>query len=334
MNAPKAIIMLICLSFFLTPAVWAAEGRYVRIAAGDIASGLFAEAGQLATYLGQTNSPSCPPRSACGNLSVTAQASASARAALLAVRAGVVEAALVPSEQAYDAFSGDDHRTWQQLRTLARIEVEPLIVLTRPDLRYAGLASLSGQRVVTGARGTDSAGRVGTLLAALGLSSRDYRQISAEGLERMTAVVTSGNADALVVLGQELDAATLALLANGQLKLLVPGKAEVDHALMGNPYLQTTRIRLGGSNAVPTVATSTVLVVRADLPAVDVTALMAHLWPGEGKELPLLQLGTASGVSPAQAVQNLPVPLHSAAEAFYRTHGVLNEDDQDGSSKN
>ena len=333
MNALKSIL-LICLSFFLTPAVWAAEGRYVRIAAGDIASGLFAEAGQLATYLGQSDSPSCTPRRACSNLSVTAQASASARAALLALRAGVVEAALVPSEQAYDAFTGDDRLAWQQLRTLARIEIQPLIVLTRPDLRYVGIASLSGQRVVTGARGTDSAERIGNLLAAFGLSPRDYRQISAEGLERMAAVVTSGNADALVLLGQELDATTLALLASGQLKLLVPGKAEIDHALMGNPSLQTTRLRLGGSSAVPTVATSTVLVVRADLPAVDVTALMAHLWPGEGKELPLLQLGTASGVSPAQAVQNLPVPLHSAAEAFYRTHGVLNEDDQDGSSKN
>ncbi len=333
MTALKTII-LICLSFLLTLPAPASEGHYVRIAAGDIASGFFAEAGQLATYLSQKTGTSCTSHSTCNNLIATAQASASARAALMALRAGAVEAALVPSEQTYDAFTGGDQRTWQQLRTLARIEVQPLIVLTRPDLRSIGLASLSGQRVVTGARGTDSAERVANLLAAFGVSPRDYRPVSAEGLARMTAMITSGGADALVVLGQELDAATLALLANGQLKLLVPSKAEVDYALMGRPYLQTIRIRLGGSSAVLTVATSTVLIVRADLPAVDVTAVMAHLWPGEGKELPLLQLGTAPGVSPAQAVQNLPVPLHSAAEAFYRAHDVLNEDDANGSAKN
>lgn len=329
----KRYILLILLCFMSMPVAFASTERYVRIAAGDVASGLFDQAGQLAGELSHPNISRCAGRD-CPNLIAAAQASASARAALANLRAGTVELALVPGEEAYNAFSGRNQRPWPELRSLAQIETKPLLILTRPDQRFASLMALTGKRVVTGAHGTDNAARVRDLLASIGLSSRGYRELSAEGLENRLALVTSGAADAAVLLGDVLDAPTLALIAEGKVKLLVPTKAEIDRALIANPYLQNEHVRIGGGSLVSTVAASNVLVVRDDMPAVDVAVVMSHLWPSDTTTLHPIELGPGVDVTPNSAIQNLPVPLHAGAEAFYKAHDVIKEENSDASAQN
>ncbi len=326
-------ILLILLCFMTASPAFAATERYVRIAAGDVASGLFDQAGLLAGELSHPNTSRCSGRD-CSSLIAAAQASASARAALSNLRAGTVELALVPAEEAYNAFSGRNQRAWPELRSIARIETKPLLILTRPDQRFASLMALTGKRIVTGARGTDSATRVRDLLASIGLSSRGYREVSAEGLANRLAMVTNGTADAAVLLGDVLDAPTLALIAEGQVKILVPTKAEIDRALIANPYLQNERVRIGGSSFVSTIAASNVLVVRSDMPVVDMAVVMTHLWPTENKTLRPIELGPGVDVTPGSAIQNLPVPLHAGAEAFYKAHDVIKEDNSDASAQN
>lgn len=321
MNHIKTIHLLLLFFFVVSPAQ-AAEEQYFQIAAGDVASGLFDQAGQIAGRMGSNRDCTAPRH--CEPIIAAVQARPSARAALSNLRSGTVDAALAPSEQVYELVQGEDRRSWSGLRALARVSVQPLLILVRPDLPAITIAGLAGQRVVLGIRGTDRSQRAKAILRDLGLPSRSYREISAEGLDRMVAKVTAGSADAVVLLGEALDAATIALLAEGRLKLLTPGKAELDRALLSKPYLQAVHIRPTGGVAIASVATSAVLVVRSDLSAVEVTRVLNQLW---GSSAPLSALAIdEETVSPAEAIANLPLPLHVSAEAYYRAHTPLSEE--------
>ena len=152
------IVALFCLCAFQAVA---ANDRYLRIASGDVASGMFALAGVVANIV---NNPEA-------RLVAVAQVSSSGQSALAKLRSGGVDAAVVPDIAAYTAVGGDvarRGRPWPELRSIANLSSRALIIIVRGDQDVRSLANLQNWRIAVGPRGSDVNNTITSLLAALG----------------------------------------------------------------------------------------------------------------------------------------------------------------------
>ena len=135
----KLLLSVTLISSLLLGAASAAETRYLRIAAGDVASGLFDLAGVVASAIStQQEARACRQnrqQNGCDTLPLVAvaQTSASAQAALTKLRTGVADLAVVPDSIAFTAYTGTSNRrtaAWPQLRALANLTVRPILFFT------------------------------------------------------------------------------------------------------------------------------------------------------------------------------------------------------------
>lgn len=287
------------------------SARPLRLAAGDQASGSLA----LATVLGEAitrpgSETLCRAKPACQEpqLLVLPQVSGSAAAALAKLRSGGVDLALVPDVLAYAAYSGISTRRYvamPQLRTLALVSPKPLFILIRGDASPAALSALAGWRIAMGPRGSDISDLSSSLLGAMGLPQSQYNAVSSSLMDSPAALIRSGRADAVAFLATELGVAEQRALQAGEVKLLNFAKSELERAVQAYPFLPRKVVQTAAGNYA-TVLSGSVLAARADLPPVLVTGLLTRLW-----------LTPRAGLSRDTATENLPAPLHSAAERFY-----------------
>lgn len=291
----------------------AADPLYLRIASGDVASGLFALAGSVAGAV--SNPPThhaCVPGQSCGDLGLiaVAQTSASANAALLKLRSGGTDAVLIPATLAYTAYNGTDERLvtrWTGLRLLANLSVRPLLVIARADRPTPTLASLAGWRIAIGPRGSDASTNISILLTALGLTR--YQPVEADIDASAADLISSGRADAVVLLADTLAAPELAAIEAGSLRLVDASKGELERALLHRNYLSRQVVDPGTGENYTTIASGNALLVRASMPEPVVLTILSRLWL---KQDDVFNAGDA-GV-------HASVPMHPSAENFYKEH--------------
>lgn len=314
-----AIVALFCLFAF---SAQAADERYLRITSGDVASGLFGLAGNVVNVVGnprgyqpcQTQQPNCTEV----GLIASAQVSPSAQAALSKLRNGVADVAIVPDSVAYAAYSGDAARRtrgWAQLRSLANLGIQPLIIFVRGDQEVLSMASLQGWRIAVGPRSSDINNSFTTLLGALGLTPNLYQQVYVDMNVSPYELITTGRADAVAVFTNTLAPAERNGLLSGALKIYGPGKLELERAVMAYPFIGRNVVDLGIGRNYTTLSSGSVLVARTDLPDAVVKTILARLL-----------LKPQTGFNARQAALQLPVPLHSGAASFYQENKLLESD--------
>lgn len=305
------------------PALAASE-RYVQITAGDVTSGLFDLAGAVASAVsGPEGAHGCQTGQPCADMGLRAmaQTSVSATSALAKLRAGAVDAAVVPDTLAYATFNGSSDRrasAWPQLRSLANLAIRPMIVVVRGDSSANSLGALKGWHIATGPRNSDAQASIAAMLTAMGLPASLYRPVATPMDASALDLISTNKADAVILLAEDLPAPERAALADGRLRLVSPAKGEVERALKVYPFLGRRSITPTGIDTYATICIGSVLVARDDLPADVVKTMLTRLWLGDTSQTSRIARGAGALLNPASAAFNLPAPLHTSAASFYQ----------------
>lgn len=306
-----AAILVFCI--LMTATALANTSRYLRIASGDVASGLFTLAGSVAGAISNpAGARSCTDSHNCNTIGLiaVAQTSSSANAALLKLRGGGVDAAVIPASLAYAAYTGSSQRLispWNGMRLLANLSVRPILVVARADIKAQTLASINGWRIATGPRDSDASADAAMLLAALGVTR--YQNINNDLGLGAAEMITGNMADAVVLMTDELPAPERAAIAAGTLRLIDPGKGDLERATSQYPFLERRVIDPGTGENYTTLGSGSVLLVRADLPAPVALTILTRLWSNPDDTFNRQDAGSRG-----------PVPLHETAENFYKEH--------------
>jgi TRAP transporter TAXI family solute receptor len=235
------------------------------------------------------------------------------------LRDGKVSLALAQGDAALAAYQGKGsfaadgpHST---LRAVGSLYPEPVHVLTRADSPLASIADLRGRRVAIGLPGAASRTTALRVLAAHGLSAKDFLPLELSIRDALVAL-RQKEADAVIqVIGMPADSVRDALL---EIPLrLVPLSERAVKGLVASRagYFAFTIPR--GTYAtqaqdVRTIGTAALLLAGTDLSEVEVGVVTRYVY-GKGRDF--AARGSAQGVqvSPANARQGLSVPMHSAA---------------------
>lgn len=310
----------------------AANERYLRIASGDVTSGLFDLAGVVASAVtNPADARACRQDQNCGDVGLiaVAQTSASADAALAKLRAGTADAAVVPDSIAYAAYNGTGARRsppWPELRALANLAVRPMIILVRGDIATTSLAALRGKRIATGPRGSDASDSVVALLGAMGLKATDYTSTNSDLDESAYTLISQKRADAVIVLADALAAPEREALARGDIKLLSPSKPEFERVSGAYPFAERRVFDPGTGQNYATICSGSVLVTRADMQQNVVATMLSRMWLRTNTDLDRIARGAGADLDPGQAAKNLPTPLHTSAASFYQEHHLMESD--------
>ena len=312
MNQWVVFFLLFFLGALCGQPATADDRTYMRVASGDTFSGSFERSANLAAAL--TAPGTCRAGRACAGfvLAVDAEPSASADAALRKLRAGVVDAALVPADYAFAVYQGQVRgaQADRSLRAVAALNPQPVYFAVRAGLELSGIFQLGGLALSFGSQQSDQAASLRRLLENVGVMPESYRLLNISNRDVQYDRLLKGRLDVLAYTAREPDAQLVNAMIAGQASLLAPSKSELQRLMSRFPYMRAVDAPSGAATLYRTIELSDVLIVRADLPADDVTHLLKRLSLADPAQ---------SGYSRERAQLALPVPLHPAADAFYKT---------------
>lgn len=291
--------------------VLAAESRYFSIATAGEAGTYFPVGQALAAAV------SAPP-----GLVVSAVASNGSIANVEAIAGGGAQSGLVQADVARWAFEGtgvfEARGARPGLRAIAALYPEAVHLLVRKEAGIHGLADLAGKHVSVDEPGSGTLADVRLILAAAGLSERDFtaEYYKADLAAQLTA---SGGLDGFFFVGG-WPAPAIAKLAAQQkgafaLVPLTAGEGFARETIPDEAY--------PGIKGVETLAVRTLWLTDAGQPAEVIEAITAALWSEQARAI--LDAGHPQGkaIRLESALDGLTVPLHPGAEAFYRKAGLI-----------
>lgn len=329
LNSMRFLIVAFVL-LALPLAALAQEPRILRIGTGGQSGTYFPVGGLIAQAISDVpRGPDCVAlRCGVPGLVAVAQASNGSVANSAALQSGEIEAALVQADVAHWAFEGREifagKPKHDRLRFLAHLYSEAMHAVVRRQAGIDSIDDLKGRAVALDEPGSGTLIHVRNLLDSYGLREADVRGVYIKpelALPRMA----EDRLDAFFIVAGWPAKAVLDALDDGG-AMLLPLHAERAQALArSNPFLSVGEIPAGayrGSPAVPTVMVGAHLIVRADLPDDLITAVLQALWSERG--IAILRAGhpRSSEIRAAAALTGRSIPLHPAAEAFYRQRGL------------
>ncbi len=331
-RAAPAALLALGLWLAAAPGVRAAEAPpFFRIGTGSEAGSEFPVGEVLADLLQAAfGAEDCGlPDCSAAPVLAAAQLSEGARANLLDLQAGRLEAALVDAPSAAWAQAGTGPFAAEGpiggFRTVAALYPVALQVVTLERSGIRGIADLRGRRVSLDTPGSGTRAIARRVLAAYGVEDGAFDARALEpglALERLAA----GKLDAFFALGALPLAAVARVNEIAEIRLL-PVSAErlaEDEELAAT--MRPASVPAGtypGLPAVETVATSELLVVGERLDADLVYAATARLWAAEAVSRLRAVHPAGGGFAIEEAPAALAAPLHPGAERFYRERGIL-----------
>jgi len=297
------------------------DARYFKIATAGTGGSYFPVGTIIATA---TSTP---------GLVVNAVASNGSFANVEALAAGSVDSAFVQADVAHWAVTGtgafEAKGKREGLRAIAALYPEAVHLVVRRASGIASFADLAGHHVAIDEPGSGTLVDVRLILAAHGLSERDF---TAEYFKPDLAaqMVAAGQLDGFFYVGGTPDGAIAALaakVAGGPAAItLVPINGSGAQGLMAdNPFFTAVTIPTGAYQGVAethTVAVRALWLTTAATPDDVVEAITASLFSEATlKALAAHPQGAQIGLATAQ--DGLTVPLHPGAKAFYAKAGIL-----------
>lgn len=314
----------------LPPSAGAQDTHFLRIGTGGQSGTYFPIGSLIAQAI--TDVPRGPNCAAarCGvpGLVAVAQASNGSVANSVALQVGEIEAALVQADVAHwaseakEIYAGKPRH--DRMRFLAHLYSEAMHAVVRKSAGISGLGDLKGRVIALDEPGSGTLIHVRNLLGGHGLRETDVRGVYIKpelALPRMA----EGQLDAFFIVAGWPAKAVRDAIDTGQ-AVLLPLEAGVAQALVrANPFLSAGQIPAGvyaGAPAIPTVMVGAHLIVRADLPDALVTAVLQALWSDRG--MAILRAGhpRSADIRLEAALTGRSIPLHPAAETFYRQRGL------------
>ncbi len=307
---------------------------FFRIGTGPAADTLYAMGSSIAA--GITNPPGslpCRQGGSCGvpGLIAVAQTKSGSIENLIALGQGEIESALVHSDMAYWAFNGmqefDEVGAMSNLRAIANLIPVWIHVVVSAESGITSIRELSGKRVSLGPEGSGTASNAFYVLRTHGLSPS---QIEARFLNPGPAAdaLNKGEIDAFFVVGGAPVQAIATLAEKAPIRLLPIGEAESQQLLSLYPFFEFSNIPGGiyaGVEAdVPSVSLGVLWVVTSDLDELLIRDATRALWTANTARFLRTSHPEGELVRIERARDNLSIPLHDGAAAYYESLDLAN----------
>lgn len=268
----------------------------------------------------------CQEAGRCGppGLLAAARASEGAVANSRAVNEGRVPSALVQSDIAQMAASGEGvfakEGPRDRLRAIANLFPEFVHVVASTESGVTRLSDLKRKRVAVDAPDSGTRATAMRIFGAVGLNARNMK-LSDESAEPAARRLEEGSLDAFVFVGGPPLGVIADLIAAGKARLVpITGKAitALTTAAKALRIAQIPASFYPGAEDTPTIAVSALWVVSSDVPDTIIEAVTRALWHPANRRL--LDSGHPMGrlIRPEVAMLGLPIPLHPGAERAYR----------------
>ena len=242
-----------------------------------------------------------------------------------AVHSGELEFGIVQSDIAYTAYHGQGtfaNRPFGDLRSVIVLFPEIITIVARNDSGIGGIADLAGRRINVGRQGSGTHAVWDDIQAALGWQDTQITELPAEQASR---ALCAGEIDANFLQVGHPSAAVRAQLAACPTGFVAVKGPAIDALLSGAPYFSKRQISgklYGLTTDTPSFGSNAVLMTSAGMDGKAVAAfaqgIIAHLDDLGAAHLVLanLTVGEMTG-------DNIPVPLHPAADQIYRALELL-----------
>ena len=244
-----------------------------------------------------------------------------------AVQAGKADIAFANSVSTVDAINGKPpfDAPADNVCHLATLYPQYFQIVTTKDTGIESLDQLKGRALTTQPTGNTGEAITAHLVKALGLSYDDMSGVDFVSYNDSVALLKDGNSE-VFTLGTTVPASAIMDLASARdIRLL-----EIDDALLAkmqelNPGYKRIEIPAGsypGQDApVATIGYATHVIARCDLDDETVKAILTQIVDNQ-QDLASVAKAIAN-TTLEQMAADIGVPMHKAAEAFWKEKGVL-----------
>jgi len=304
----------------LTAALGAAPARAaesVTILAGGASGAYHALAVALADVLD----------TAMPGIKTSVQATKSSDENLALLQAARGEIAFALGDSVSSAWKGNGEGGFKaphaKLRGIAALYPNYIQIVARADSDIKSLADLKGKNVSVGASGSDTERNARTILAAAGLSYKDFAKVEHLPFGESVELMKSRQLDATLQ-SAGLGVSAMRDVATSVDIVVVPIPPDVIRKTRNPAYLPATipaNTYRGQTADVPAAAVRNYLVTREGVSEAVAYGMTKALWTS----LPRLvgAHSAAQAIDIERALDGMPVPLHAGARKYYREVGIL-----------
>ena len=223
-----------------------------------------------------------------------------------------VAAAAVTGQGVFAEFGPLSH-----LRAAASLFPEPVHIVVRADSDIERLADLAGRRVALGSPESGSRHTALRLLAHAGIDPGGLTPVEYAGPADALARLAAGELDAVIEVASAPWQHLQAALASAPLRLVgldTEQAARLGAELPGLvPLTIPARTYAGQTAAVPTVATTALLVAHSDVADATVEAVLEYIYEAAVDRGGVL----AARLSRERARTGITIPMHAGAQRFF-----------------
>jgi TRAP transporter TAXI family solute receptor len=280
---------------------------------------------------GITDGGDCGSADGCGvpGVIAIAQVSNGSVANVGSVSAGSVEAGLAQADVIYWAYNAEGRFAGEtplgNLRAVANLYPGSLHIVTAADSGITAVEDLRGKRVALDEPGSGTLATAELILAAAGIGTGELSPLYIKH-NHAGPMLAKGELDAFFFVAGFPTSSVLEVSKTTPIRLVPLSERIIGELSAERPYLAPGVIPAGaypGVDAdVATVDIGTQLIVRDELDADLVRAILGAMWNGRTRKL--LKEGHPKGsqVQLGTALKGIAIPLHDGAAQFYRDAGL------------
>lgn len=266
---------------------------------------------------------------------VTGQAGNASVANCNLIRDHQIESAFVQNNVAYSAYEGKDQfvgKPVKNLRGIASLYPETIQIVARADSGIKGIKDTKGKKLVPGDRGSGTEVDTLNVLAAYGLTYKDFSGVdwlsfsgAAQRLQDKQADVTFTTAGWPTAAITELAMSTNIVLVPIEEAMI--NKLTSTHAFYSKVIIPKGTYK-GMTDDVATITTMAQWVVDEKVPEEVVYNLTRALWEKgkdglSGADVMAKVHAKGKDVQLKTALSGMAIPLHAGAAKYYREKGLI-----------
>jgi TRAP transporter TAXI family solute receptor len=262
-------------------------------------------------------------------LVVTSQAGNASVANCNLIREHQVESAFVQSNVAYAAYKGQEQfkgKPVTNLRGIASLYPETIQIVARADSGIKSLADIKGKRLIPGDRGSGTEVDTLNILAAMGLSYKDFAGVDWLGFSGAAQRLQDKQADVIFTTAGWPTAAISELAISTNIILVPIEEPMIKKMVEMYPFYSRVVIPKGTYKGmerdVPTITTMAQWVVDEKVPEDVVYKLTKGLWEGGSEKLAQAH-AKGKDVTLKTALEGMAIPLHPGAAKYYKEKGMV-----------
>ncbi len=309
----------------------AEDVKFFRIGTAATSATYYVIGGILANAISNPpGSRPCDLGGSCGvpNLVAVAQTTSGSQANIEMISNGQLESGLVQADLAEDAFNGQGaykNKSKSDLRAIAALYPDTIHIVVRADSTIRKITDLKGKRVSLGEENSGTRNSGTLVLKGAGLGTQQVKAVFMKPAQAADALF-SKQIDAFFLAGGYPLEAVAGLARHTPIRLLSIDPETRARILVLAPEYRIARIPntiYSDTAGATTLSVRVLWLVNADVPADLVYGITKALWHPSTVDLlhGTHMQGRAFNVK--NALRDIGIPLHPAAERYYREQGIL-----------